>query len=290
MQYSSAPNATTRSTSPSAIWAGRPTLGRGRHGRSHRRRCPRPSPRAGPRRRPADRLPAGGQSPLRRLRSAAECIEVAHGHGAWVHVDGAFGLWAASSPALAAPCRRARPGRLLGHRRPQDPERPLRLRHGHRRRPTAPALDPRGPRQLSDPGRAGRRPRRSVREGARVLAPGSRSAGVGGARSLGRSGVAALVEGLTTRARELARGPRGHRRRRDPEPCRVHAGVRGLPGRRDDPGGDSRTIADGTVWMSGSRWHGRAVLRISVSNWSTDEDDVRRSVEAVRRAVAAVRG
>jgi hypothetical protein len=46
-------------------------------------------------------------------------------------------------------------------------------------------------------------------------------------------------------------------------------------------------IADGTVWMSGSRWHGTDVLRVSVSNWSTDDEDVRRSVEAVRRAVAA---
>ena len=31
----------------------------------------------------------------------AEAIEVAHAHGAWVHVDGAFGLWAAASPDLA---------------------------------------------------------------------------------------------------------------------------------------------------------------------------------------------
>jgi hypothetical protein len=43
-------------------------------------------------------------------------------------------------------------------------------------------------------------------------------------------------------------------------------------------------MADGTVWMSGSRWHGRDVLRISVSNWSTDEDDVARSLDALRRA------
>ncbi|MDQ1703554.1 MAG: hypothetical protein QOF57_2806, partial [Frankiaceae bacterium] len=45
-------------------------------------------------------------------------------------------------------------------------------------------------------------------------------------------------------------------------------------------------IEDGTVWMSGSRWRDRAVLRISVSNWSTDESDVKVTVEAVRRAVA----
>jgi hypothetical protein len=42
--------------------------------------------------------------------------------------------------------------------------------------------------------------------------------------------------------------------------------------------------------MSGSRWHDKDVLRISVSNWSTDDEDVRRSVDAVRRAVAATAG
>jgi glutamate/tyrosine decarboxylase-like PLP-dependent enzyme len=62
-------------------------------------------------------------------------------------------------------------------------------------------------------------------------------------------------------------------------------------------GDDQRTravtaqlIADGTVWMSGSRWHGKDVLRVSVSNWSTDDEDVRRSVDAVRRAVDATAG
>jgi len=36
--------------------------------------------------------------------------------------------------------------------------------------------------------------------------------------------------------------------------------------------------------MSGSRWQGRDVLRVSVSNWSTDEADVKASIDAVRRA------
>jgi hypothetical protein len=50
-----------------------------------------------------------------------------------------------------------------------------------------------------------------------------------------------------------------------------------------------RLIADGRVWMSGSSWHGRDVVRISVSNWPTDADDVTTAVEAVRTAVEAVR-
>jgi len=52
----------------------------------------------------------------------------------------------------------------------------------------------------------------------------------------------------------------------------------------------ARLIADGTVWMSGSRWRDQDVLRISVSNWGTDAEDVRRSVDAVRRAVEATSG
>ena len=47
-----------------------------------------------------------------------------------------------------------------------------------------------------------------------------------------------------------------------------------------------RLLADGTAWMSGSRWKGRDVLRVSVSNWSTDAEDVAASVAAVRRAAA----
>ena len=59
-------------------------------------------------------------------------------------------------------------------------------------------------------------------------------------------------------------------------------------------GSDERTrevvaglLADGEAWMSGSVWRGRAVLRISVSNWSTGEGDVRRSLRALERAAGA---
>ena len=43
---------------------------------------------------------------------------------------------------------------------------------------------------------------------------------------------------------------------------------------------------DGTCWMSGTTWHGRRLMRISVSNWSTTEADVDRSVAAIRRVAA----
>ena len=46
----------------------------------------------------------------------------------------------------------------------------------------------------------------------------------------------------------------------------------------------ARLLEDGTAWMSGSRWRDRAVLRIAVSNVATTDEDVARSLEALRRA------
>ena len=56
-------------------------------------------------------------------------------------------------------------------------------------------------------------------------------------------------------------------------------------------GDDDRTravveamLSEGTAWTTGSRWHGQAVLRVSVSNWSTTVDDVASSLAALHRA------
>jgi glutamate/tyrosine decarboxylase-like PLP-dependent enzyme len=104
-------------------------------------------------------------------------------------------------------------------------------------------------------------------------------------RSLGRSGVADMVDRFVTHARSLAKGI---------------SQIDGVEILNEilftqvciSFGSDERTrqvterlLAEGTVWMSGSKWQGRDVLRISVSNWSTDEADVATSIEAVRRAV-----
>jgi glutamate/tyrosine decarboxylase-like PLP-dependent enzyme len=106
-------------------------------------------------------------------------------------------------------------------------------------------------------------------------------------RALGRSGVAAMVDRLVGHAQAFARG------------------IEQIPGAtvlndvvftqvcvafEDDARTDDvvrRVLADGEAWMSGSRWHGRSVLRIAVSNWSTTEQDVERSLAAVRRAAEA---
>jgi hypothetical protein len=45
---------------------------------------------------------------------------------------------------------------------------------------------------------------------------------------------------------------------------------------------------DGTCWMSGTEWGGEPAMRISVCNWRTTEDDIRRSAEAVLAQLAIV--
>jgi glutamate/tyrosine decarboxylase-like PLP-dependent enzyme len=48
-----------------------------------------------------------------------------------------------------------------------------------------------------------------------------------------------------------------------------------------------RVQADGTLWLSGTTWHGMAAMRISVSNWSTTEADADTSVQAILRCARA---
>jgi glutamate/tyrosine decarboxylase-like PLP-dependent enzyme len=105
-------------------------------------------------------------------------------------------------------------------------------------------------------------------------------------RALGRSGVGELVEGFCRHAAAFAVGVQeiaGAEVINDVGFTQVCVSF----------GSDERTEAvarglleDGTAWMSGSRWRGRSVLRISVSSWATTDDDVDRSLEAVRRVAA----
>jgi glutamate/tyrosine decarboxylase-like PLP-dependent enzyme len=214
----------------------------------------------------------------------AECIELAHAHGAWVHIDGAFGLWAGATPGLrhlVAGMERADSWATDAHKTLNTPydcgiaivadPSALRAAFGIQ------ASYLINPSERGDP--LDRVPEMSRRaRGVPVWAA---------LRSLGRSGVAGLVDGLAANARAIADG------------------IAAIPGAEilNDVvytqvsvafGDDERTravtdhlLADGTAWMSGSRWRDRAVLRVSVSNWSTDADDVAASVDAVRRAASA---
>ena len=105
-------------------------------------------------------------------------------------------------------------------------------------------------------------------------------------RSLGRTGIADLVDRCCARARLFAE-------RLEAEGVEVLNDV--VLNQVLVRFGDDRTLAvikllqqDGTCWASGTTWQGRAAMRISVSNWRTTERDVERSVEAMLRVAGAV--
>jgi glutamate/tyrosine decarboxylase-like PLP-dependent enzyme len=213
----------------------------------------------------------------------AEGVAAAREHGAWVHVDGAFGLWAAVSPRWrdsVAGLGDADSWASDAHKTLNVPyDSGLAIVHDADAMATSMAMHGDYLMQASgDPQE--RTPELSRR--ARGFTTWA------ALRSLGRSGVVDLVERLARHARAFADGAReipGCEVLNDVVFTQVCLAF----------GDDERTraitdalLADGTAWMSGSRWHDRAILRISVSNWSTTDDDVRRSLEALRRAADSV--
>jgi glutamate/tyrosine decarboxylase-like PLP-dependent enzyme len=217
----------------------------------------------------------------------AEIVAFAHEHGAWVHVDGAFGLWAAASPSLR--------GLLRGHAAADswatDGHKWLNVPYdcglaftahpdAHRRATTASAA------YLTAGSGAERNPFEWVPEASRR----GRALPVYVAlRTLGRRGVAELVDRCCAIARRMASA------------LAAHPGVRVLNDvvlnqvlvRFGDS--DERTRAvieavqrDGTCWAGGTVWHGLGAMRISVSGWNTTETDADRSVDAILRAADSV--
>lgn len=205
-------------------------------------------------------------------------VAAAREAGAWVHVDGAFGLWAAASPALApqvAGVEGADSWATDLHKWlnvPYDAGAVL-VRDGSALRGamsgSAAYLVERGP-----------------REGMHHVPDSSRRArGVAAwaaLRSLGRSGVAELVERCCRHARRFAAGLRAAGLEVPHDVVLNQVLVRF--------GSDARTHqvaaalqADGTCWAGTTEWQGRAALRISVSSWATTDEDVERSLEAIIR-------
>ena len=213
----------------------------------------------------------------------AEAIGVAHDHGAWVHVDGAFGLFAAASARhrhLLAGFEDADSWATDAHKTLNVPydcgvavvRDPAVLRTSMSMAGDYLVRDAAG-----DPF-----------EKAPELSRRSRAVPVWAVlRSLGRRGVADLVDRMVAHAARFAEGIAaidGAEVLNDVVFTQVCATF----------GDDARTLevvdrmlADGVAWTSGSVWQGRAVLRISVSNWSTTEDDVERTLAALRAAAAA---
>jgi glutamate/tyrosine decarboxylase-like PLP-dependent enzyme len=216
----------------------------------------------------------------------AVACEVAHRHGAWVHVDGAFGLWAAASPSfehLVAGREAADSWVVDGHKWLNlpydtgfvfcaDPD-----AHAASMSYTAAYLVGQGEGSVRAPSdyvpESSRRARGFVTWAA--------------LRELGRDGLAELVERCCALARRFAEqlgAVDGVTIANDVVLNQVLVGF----------GDDERTERviegiqrDGTCWMGGTTWHARRLMRISVSNWTTTEADVDRSVEAIRRVLAS---
>jgi glutamate/tyrosine decarboxylase-like PLP-dependent enzyme len=108
-------------------------------------------------------------------------------------------------------------------------------------------------------------------------------------RSLGRAGVASMVEGLVARAARFADQlgrVDGVEIVNDVVFTQVCVSFGSDRVTREVA---RRLLADGTAWMTPSTWHGRVVLRISVSNHRTSDADVDASVAALVRILHAVR-
>jgi glutamate/tyrosine decarboxylase-like PLP-dependent enzyme len=217
------------------------------------------------------------------LRAIAEATGNA---GAWLHVDGAFGLWAAASPGL----RHLVDGVELADSWATDGHKWLNVPYdsgivacahpdAHRAALAlhAPYLirDPEGPRDGTD-----WTPESSRR--ARVFALWA------ALRSLGRRGVADLVDGCCAHARrfadELGRRP-GFEVLNDVVLNQVLVRVR-------DDDVATRSVAHtvqrgGEAWLGETTWRGRVALRISVSDHATTAADVDRAIEAIAAAAAS---
>jgi len=222
----------------------------------------------------------------------AELVPLAKAKGAWVHVDGAFGLWGALLPELAAHTE----GIGLADSWATDAHKWLNVPYdsgiaivrneaAHRASMTLKA-----PYYIAAPG--------AVRDPSQWVPESSRRARVFplycALRSLGKNGLREMIARNCAQARLmaslLAEDP-GIRILNDV--VLNQALVRFIPPRGGDADAFTRLVAskvqeEGTCWAGGSVWKGMAAMRISVSNWSTTDTDIRRSAAAIRGVLAGV--
>jgi len=210
---------------------------------------------------------------------AAIC-EPAREAGAWVHVDGAFGLWAQASTQLARLAR----GVELADSWATDAHKWLNVPYDSGlafvREPGAlPAAMAITAEYLPTAG-AARNPSDYTPE----LSRRARGVEVWAAlRSLGRSGLAEMLERNCRQARRFAArlADAGYEILNDVVLNQVLVSF-------GAPQATQRVIAavqdDGTCWCGGTVWQGRTAMRISVCSWATTDADVELSVEAILRA------
>ena len=214
---------------------------------------------------------------------------------AWIHVDGAFGLWAAASPVhrhLVAGHEGADSWATDGHKWLNVP---YDAGYAFVRDPIdhSGALSPPGAAYIVY-GAAERDPFRWVPEYSRRARGFATYAAL---RSLGREGVSEMVERCCRLATRMADGLRAagddieilNDVVLDQVLVRFH-GAAGDAERADARTREviARVQSDGTCWLAGTTWHGMGAMRISIVNWSTTAEDVDRSVAAILEAAQAV--
>jgi glutamate/tyrosine decarboxylase-like PLP-dependent enzyme len=205
--------------------------------------------------------------------------------GAWVHVDGAFGLWARASTQLAPLAR----GVELADSWATDAHKWLNVPYDSglafvREPGVLPAAMAISAEYLPSTG-AGRSPANFTPE----LSRRARGVEVWAAlRSLGRSGLADLFERNCRQARRFAArlAGAGYEILNDVVLNQVLVSF-------GSPQATQRVIAavqeDGTCWCGGTVWQGRTAMRISVCSWATTDADVELSIEAILRAARQAR-
>ncbi|MCR4373313.1 MAG: aminotransferase class V-fold PLP-dependent enzyme [Acidobacteria bacterium] len=217
-----------------------------------------------------------------------EIATITSAHGAWLHVDGAFGLWAAASPARAHLVK----GIARADSVATDAHKWLNVPYdsgvvftahpaSHRRAMTLSAA------YIIESAKE-RDPHEFVPEESRRARAVPVYAAV---RSLGRHGLGDLVERCCQLAARLANQLRADSRLailNDVVLNQVLVRLTTGP----DPDAATRAMVDrlqqdGTCWASGTTWHGMAALRVSISNWSTTEADVDRTANAITRCTGS---
>jgi glutamate/tyrosine decarboxylase-like PLP-dependent enzyme len=202
--------------------------------------------------------------------------------GAWMHVDGAFGLWAAAAPSLRHLVRGAERADSWGvdcHKWlnvPYDSAMAI-VRDADAQRA---AMSLAASYLVADP---------DQRDSTNYVPESSRRARAvpvyAALRSLGRDGVAELVERNCAQARRMA----GHLSQLPGveilNEVVINQVLVRFPGSDED---NQRVVEavqrDGTCWLGGTVWQGRAAMRVSFSNWSTTDEDVDRSAAAIAAA------
>ena len=215
-------------------------------------------------------------------------VDVAHRHGAWVHVDGAFGLWARAAPelrALAGGIERADSWGVDAHKWlnvPYDSGIAI-VAHPAAHRAS-----------MAQHASYLLRAAGERRDGMDWTPEASRRARAvpiyAVLKSLGRAGVADLVTRTCARARQMADRLRSHAGitiLNDVVLNQVLVRVRSRSGENVTAAVIARVQQEGVCWVGGTTWQGQLAMRISISNWSTTPTDIDVSAEAIVRAVDA---